>query len=69
MLIGKRTPTRYEITITPVTPARRPIWVWALIALLLLVIAALIGPRDDSGATTPKPERTPITDVRTHGRE
>ncbi|WP_409056809.1 hypothetical protein [Streptomyces sp. SYP-A7185] len=68
MLIGKRTPTHYEITITPVTPARRPVGVGVLITVILFAVAALIGPRDDSG-TSHKPERTQITDVRPHGRE
>ncbi|MFE0138267.1 hypothetical protein ACFWY6_43000 [Streptomyces sp. NPDC059037] len=71
MLLGRRHPTHYEISITPVTPhrARRPSWLGALITLLVLAVAALIGQRDDSGNTTPRPERTQITDVRTDTQE
>ncbi|MET8686325.1 hypothetical protein ABZV77_19125 [Streptomyces sp. NPDC004732] len=71
MLLGKRDHIRYEISITPVDPirARRPAWLWFVIIPLLLAVAALIGQRDDSGNTTPRPERTQITDTRTHGQE
>ncbi|MGB8938680.1 MAG: hypothetical protein WCD21_00310 [Streptomyces sp.] len=69
MLLGKRRPVSYEISITPVDPPRRPAGLGVLIVLILFAVAALIGQRDDSGTTTPKPERTQITDQRTHGQE
>ncbi|MEV0529158.1 hypothetical protein AB0I66_37635 [Streptomyces sp. NPDC050439] len=67
MSLGNRHPVSYEISITPVAPPRRPAGLWVLI--ILFAVAALIGQRDDSGTTTPQPERTQITDVRTHGQE
>ncbi|MEU4798658.1 hypothetical protein [Streptomyces sp. NPDC023327] len=67
MLIGNRTPTRYEITITPITPARRPIWLWALIALLLLAVAAIIDQPEQGSATRPRPTHTQNAEDRDHG--
>ncbi|MEU5688019.1 hypothetical protein DEJ48_10800 [Streptomyces venezuelae] len=69
MLLGKSTATRYEISITPVAPARRPIWFWALIVLLVLALAAVIDGRDEDASPTPQPGHTQTADVRTHGQE
>ncbi|MFD6434299.1 hypothetical protein [Streptomyces venezuelae] len=67
--MGKSTLTRYEISITPVAPVRRPLRFWVLMALLVLALAAVIGQRDDNGNTTPRPGPTQTADVRTHGQE
>ncbi|MCF3119279.1 hypothetical protein IPZ68_06090 [Streptomyces arenae] len=69
MLLRQRTPTRYEITVTPVTPARRPAWSWALIALLLLAVAAILDQPDEGSAAPPRPEHTKGADVRLNGQE
>lgn len=69
MLLGKSTPTRYEISITPVTPARRPIRFWVLIILLVLALATVIDGRDEDASPTPRPGHTQTADVRTHGQE
>ncbi|MEU8958836.1 hypothetical protein AB0C93_31630 [Streptomyces sp. NPDC048518] len=67
MLIGNRTPARYEITITPVTPTRRPLWLWALITLLLLAVAAVID-QPDQGNATPPPQPTHTQSADDHDR-
>ncbi|QEU92858.1 hypothetical protein CP970_19815 [Streptomyces kanamyceticus] len=69
MLLDKSTPTRYEISINPVGPARRPGWLGTVIILLLLAVAAVIAQRDEGTSTPPRPEHTPSADVRTHGQE
>ncbi|MFI1679778.1 hypothetical protein [Streptomyces sp. NPDC020607] len=69
MLLGRNTPTRYEISITPVAPERRPIWFWVLIILLVLALSAVIGQRDEGASPMPRPEHTQSADVRLHGQE
>ncbi|QES29749.1 hypothetical protein DEJ47_27860 [Streptomyces venezuelae] len=69
MLLGKSTPTRYEISITPVAPVRRPIWFWALIVLLVLALAAVIDGHDEDASPAHRPEHTQTADTRTHGQE
>lgn len=69
MLLGKHTPTRYEISITPVAPARRPLWLNALLILLLSAVAVLVSHSDEDNATPNRPPHTQTADDRPHGQD